>query len=70
MFIKEKLKMENSIWFSERGYDGVPSLRIVLGGQPQTIKFLLTELKKKNPIPVIIIEGSGKSADILALAYR
>lgn len=49
---------------------GVPSIRIMLGGGPDTIDFILAELKKENPLPVVIIRGSGKAADILSYAYR
>ena len=49
---------------------GVHNVRLVLGGGPFTIDFILAELKKKNPVPVIAITGSGKAADILAYAHR
>ena len=42
----------------------------MLGGEIDTIDFTLKELKKKNPVPVIIVHGSGGAADVLACAIR
>ena len=49
-----------------------PIIRIVLGGGPEAIEFILRELKtpKLTPVPVVIVQGSGKAADILAFAYK
>ena len=48
----------------------VPIIRILLGGGSESIKFILAELKREPPVPVVIISDSGKAADILAYAHR
>ena len=45
-------------------------IRILLGGGSESIRFILAELKREPPVPVVIISDSGKAADILAYAHR
>lgn len=58
------------IYVLEEQHFGVHNVRLMLGGEPFTIDFILAELKKKNAVPVIVITGSGKAADVLAYAHR
>ena len=48
----------------------IPIIRILLGGGSESIRFILAELKREPPVPVVIISDSGKAADILAYAHR
>ena len=48
----------------------MPSIRIMLGGRPETIDATLAGLKKRNPVPVLVVPGTGRAADILAYAHK
>lgn len=48
----------------------MPIVRVLLGGGPETIELTLSELKKENSVPLIIVRGSGRVADVLVFAYR
>ena len=52
------------------GFNRVPSIRVMLGGRPETIDATLAGLKKRNPVPVLVVPGSGRAADILAYAHK
>ena len=42
----------------------------MVGGGPETIELTLSELRKENSVPLIVVGGSGKAADVLVFAYR
>lgn len=42
----------------------------MLGGRHEHIDVTLAGLKMKNPVPVLIVPGSGRAADILAYAHK
>ena len=42
----------------------------MLGGRPETIDATLAGLKERNPVPVLVVPGSGRAADILAYAHK
>lgn len=42
----------------------------MLGGRHEHIDAALAGLKMKNPVPVLIVPGSGRAADILAYAHK
>ena len=42
----------------------------MVGGGSETIELTLSELKKENSAPLIIVGGSGRAADVLVFAYR
>ena len=48
----------------------IPIVRILIGGGPEALKFILDGVEQYPPIPAVIVSGSGKAADILAYAHR
>ena len=40
----------------------------MLGGDPNSIKQICAALAENPPMPVVVFEGSGKAADLLAYA--
>jgi len=59
-------KMEKSC---ERTH-GVPVVLLVLEGGPNTIRTVLESVTRNPAVPVVVAEGSGRAADILAYAHR
>lgn len=49
------------------GAIGVPVVLLVLEGGPNTIRTMCELIKKK--IPAVVVEGSGRAADLVAFAY-
>lgn len=49
------------------GAIGVPVVLLVLEGGPNTIRTMSELIKKK--IPAVVVEGSGRAADVVAFAY-
>ena len=48
---------------------GIPVVLVVLEGGVNTIETVLKSVTSSPAIPVVIAEGSGRAADILAYAY-
>ena len=48
---------------------GIPAVCIVVGGSHRHIKAIY-ETVVENRVPVIVLEGSGGAADVIAYAYR
>ena len=48
----------------------VPVVLLVLEGGPNTIRTVLESVTNDPSVPVVIAEGSGRAADILAFAHR
>eukprot|EP00057_Strongylocentrotus_purpuratus_P015113 XP_011669587.1 PREDICTED: LOW QUALITY PROTEIN: transient receptor potential cation channel subfamily M member 6 [Strongylocentrotus purpuratus] len=48
----------------------VPAVCVCLEGGVNTIKVVLENVTHDPPIPVVIAEGSGRAADLIAFAYR
>lgn len=48
----------------------MPVVLLVLEGGPNTIRTVLESVTKEPSVPVVIAEGSGRAADILAFAHR
>ena len=46
----------------------VPVVMLVLEGGPGTVKTMTEAIKKK--IPAVVIDGSGRAADVVAFAYK
>ncbi|KAK3749590.1 hypothetical protein QZH41_019731, partial [Actinostola sp. cb2023] len=59
---KRKLSSETS--------HGIPVVLLVLEGGPNTIITVLESVTRRPAVPVVIAEGSGRAADILAFAHR
>jgi chemotaxis response regulator CheB len=54
---------------SDKSY-GIPVVLLVLEGGPNTIETVLKSVTGDPPVPVVITEGSGRAADIIAFAHR
>ncbi|XP_074622988.1 transient receptor potential cation channel subfamily M member-like 2 isoform X1 [Acropora palmata] len=52
---------------SAAGAIGVPVVLLVLEGGPNTIRTMCELIKKK--IPAVVVDGSGRAADLVAFAY-
>lgn len=52
---------------SAAGAIGVPVVLLVLEGGPNTVRTMCELIKKK--IPAVVVEGSGRAADVVAYAY-
>ena len=48
---------------------GIPVVLLVLEGGPNTIQTVLESVTSNPAVPVVIAEGSGRAADILAHAH-
>ena len=49
---------------------GVPVVLLVLEGGPNTIRTVLESVTRNPAVPVVIAEGSGRAADVLAYAHK
>ena len=49
------------------GAIGVPVVLLVLEGGPNTVRTMCELIKKK--IPAVVVDGSGRAADVVAYAY-
>ena len=54
--------------FEDKSY-GIPVVLLVLEGGPNTIRTVLESVTSNPAVPVVIAEGSGRAADILAHAH-
>ena len=48
----------------------MPVVLLVLEGGPNTIRTVLESVTRNPAVPVVVAEGSGRVADILAYAHR
>ncbi|XP_061078550.1 transient receptor potential cation channel subfamily M member 7-like [Conger conger] len=49
---------------------GVPVVAVVLEGGPNVILTVLEYLQESPPVPVVVCEGTGRAADILAYVHK
>lgn len=63
-------KPKCSLYLVDRGINKIPGVQLVLGGDPDSILKVLTAVKQKFPMPVVVFKGSGAAADLLAYAIR
>uniref|UniRef100_A0A8C9WHW1 Transient receptor potential cation channel, subfamily M, member 7 n=2 Tax=Scleropages formosus TaxID=113540 RepID=A0A8C9WHW1_SCLFO len=49
---------------------GVPVVALILEGGPNVILTMLEYLQESPPVPVVVCEGTGRAADILAHVYK
>ena len=63
-------KLSCSLYFVDRGIDKIPGVQVVLGGDPESILKVLTAVKQNFPMPVVVFNGSGAAANLLAYAIR
>ena len=68
-WLQTNLFLEWFFLFKERTH-GVPVVLLVLEGGPNTIRTVLESVGRSPAVPVVVAEGSGRAADILAYAHR
>ena len=49
---------------------GVPIVCVVLEGGSNTIRTVLDYLTGDPPVPVVVCDGSGRAADLLAFVHK
>lgn len=52
----------------QTGDQTVPIVCLVLEGGIDTIKVVLQNVSQNPPIPIVVVEGSGRAADLIAYA--
>lgn len=49
---------------------GVPVVALIFEGGPNVILTVLEYLQESPPVPVVVCEGTGRAADILAYVHK
>jgi len=49
---------------------GVPVVALIFEGDPNVILTVLEYLHESPPVPVVVCEGTGRAADILAYVHK
>lgn len=49
---------------------GVPVVALIFEGGPNEILTVLEYLQESPPVPVVVCEGTGRAADILAYVHK
>ncbi len=49
---------------------GVPVVALIFEGGPNVILTVLEYLQERPPVPVVVCEGTGRAADILAYVHK
>ena len=49
---------------------GVPVISVVLEGGANTVRAVLEYVTDNPPVPVVVCDGSGRAADLLAFAHK
>lgn len=57
------------LFFSGIG-QGVPVVALIFEGGPNVILTVLEYLQETPPVPVVVCEGTGRAADILAYVHK
>lgn len=60
--------MYNYYPYLDRAHFGVPGVQLVLEGGPNTVLTVYEAITQEPPMPVVVIKGSGRAADLLAFA--
>nr|DBA31795.1 TPA: hypothetical protein GDO54_007569 [Pyxicephalus adspersus] len=63
-------KMINLQRIHARIGQGVPVVALIFEGDPNVIPTVLDYLKESPPVPVVVCEGTGRAADILAYVHK
>lgn len=59
------------IFFFPQGIgQGVPVVALIFEGGPNVILTVLEYLQESPPVPVVVCEGTGRAADILAYVHK
>lgn len=64
--------VSKSYVFSASGVKGrgVPVICVVLEGGANTIRSVLEYVTDSPPVPVVVCDGSGRAADLLAFTHK
>lgn len=49
---------------------GVPVVALIFEGGPNVVLTVLEYLQETPPVPVVVCEGTGRAADILAYVHK
>ena len=65
------LPLELNIWnLTIGGGLATPVVCVVIEGGPHTIRQVLEYVTDKPPLPVVVCDGTGRAADILAFVHK
>ncbi|KAL7980079.1 hypothetical protein Chor_001347 [Crotalus horridus] len=72
---EEKLRRELEKTISQQRIharigQGVPVVALIFEGGPNVVLTVLEYLQQSPPVPVVVCEGTGRAADILAYVYK
>lgn len=59
-----------SLWLEIGMGQGVPLVGLVVEGGPNEILTVWEYVKDKPPVPVVVYEGTGRAADLLAFIHK
>uniref|UniRef100_A0A8D0E1C8 Transient receptor potential cation channel subfamily M member 6 n=1 Tax=Salvator merianae TaxID=96440 RepID=A0A8D0E1C8_SALMN len=59
-----------SMWFETGMGQGVPLVGLLVEGGPNEILTVLEYVKDKPAVPVVVCEGTGRAADLLAFTHK
>ncbi|KAM9311885.1 transient receptor potential cation channel subfamily M member 7-like [Gastrophryne carolinensis] len=71
--INIRKELENRICLQQihaRTGKRIPVVALILEGGPNTILTVFEYLQQNPPVPVVVCEGSGRAADLLAYVYK
>ncbi|KAI7813574.1 transient receptor potential melastatin 6, partial [Triplophysa rosa] len=66
-------RLERYIHFQKihpRLHQHVPLVCVVVEGGPAVLSVVLEYVRRSSPVPVLVFEGTGKAADLLALIHK
>ncbi|KAJ8340499.1 hypothetical protein SKAU_G00351320 [Synaphobranchus kaupii] len=49
---------------------GVPLVCLIVEGGPNVISIVLESLREDPPVPVVVVDGSGRASDIVSFAHK
>lgn len=70
MWRKPKHLSTLSVFFPLGIGQGVPVVALIFEGGPNVILTVLEYLQESPPVPVVVCEGTGRAADILAYVHK
>ena len=63
------IEYENNTSASDKA-NGIPVVLLVIEGGIKTLRTVLKSVESDTPVPIVVAKGSGRTADILAYAYK
>lgn len=78
---KQTRGRSSSVWLAVRSQlcfpfllpgigQGVPVVALIFEGGPNVVLTVLEYLQESPPVPVVVCEGTGRAADILAYVHK